>query len=58
MYAKGLRVSTGQHVNAGQAIGAVGNDGDSTGPHFHFETRTDDVAHDPLAFMADRAIRL
>ncbi|MCZ4553637.1 peptidoglycan DD-metalloendopeptidase family protein [Gordonia rubripertincta] len=32
-----LKVRTGDQVSAGQEIAAVGNEGESTGPHLHFE---------------------
>ena len=36
----GINVFPGQVVNQGNVIGAVGNTGNSSGPHIHFEIRT------------------
>ncbi|WP_051158455.1 peptidoglycan DD-metalloendopeptidase family protein [Nocardia carnea] len=37
MFDDGVGVSVGKQVEAGQQIGAVGNAGESNGPHLHFE---------------------
>jgi murein DD-endopeptidase MepM/ murein hydrolase activator NlpD len=51
MYANGILVHVGDHVRAGQQIARVGNTGDSTGCHLHYETRINDSPTDPVPFM-------
>lgn len=47
-----IDVKSGQTVEQGQRIGAVGSTGWSTGPHLHFEFRVNGVHQDPQQLIA------
>ena len=56
-------VREGQEVTAGEIIGRVGNSGNSSGPHLHFEAhlnndRSKAGAIDPVTFMRERGAQL
>ena len=58
MYPNGIKVKTGDKVTAGQQIAAVGNNGQSSGPHLHFEVwpggrLTGGQAIDPIPWLKD-----
>jgi len=55
MYTNEVYVSEGDKVTAGQLIAGVGSNGNSTGPHLHFEIHTGEIGNhvDPLQFLAD-----
>jgi murein DD-endopeptidase MepM/ murein hydrolase activator NlpD len=44
-------VKEGDPVETGTPIARVGSTGRSTGPHLHFEVRTDDTAVDPARYL-------
>ena len=51
-------VHVGEAVRAGQLIAYSGNEGRSTGPHLHFETRSADRPVDPVTFYAAHGVAL
>lgn len=46
-----ISVRAGQTVSAGQLVGSVGNTGNSTGPHLHFEVRINGSPVDPMGYL-------
>jgi murein DD-endopeptidase MepM/ murein hydrolase activator NlpD len=46
-----IYVAQGQALERDQVIGAVGNTGNSTGPHLHFEIRRHSMQQNPMAYL-------
>ncbi len=44
-------VRQGESVGMGQQVGAVGNTGNSTGPHLHFEIRYQGIPRNPFGYL-------
>ena len=55
-----ITVKPGQYVEAGETVALVGNRGQSTGPHLHFEVRRggeNGPAMDPMSWLEERGAR-
>lgn len=50
----GYHVEAGDWVNKGDKIAAMGNTGNSTSTHLHFEVRVNDVPTDPTKYLEKR----
>jgi len=46
-----LTVREGQAIDRGDKVGEIGNEGNSTGPHLHFEVRLNGDPVDPLDYV-------
>lgn len=52
-HTKEIHVSTGDTVERGQEIAAIGSTGRSTGPHLHYVVEVNGKARDPLDYIFD-----
>lgn len=58
MWPNGVHVDQGDAVEAGEHVADVGNNGNSTGPHLHYELWQDGTPIDPSAFFSSVGIDL
>ncbi len=54
----GVHVAVGDIVQTGQEIAQVGQTGDATGPHVHFEVRKGNKQIDPMIFLMSQGVDL
>lgn len=54
-HCQSVLVKEGQQVTRGQQIATVGNTGDSTGPHLHFQTEKNNMPIDPIPLIDEQA---
>ena len=52
-HTKEIHVRTGDVVERGQEIAAIGSTGRSTGPHLHYVVEVNGKAQDPLDYIFD-----
>jgi murein DD-endopeptidase MepM/ murein hydrolase activator NlpD len=56
-----ILVHKGERVQAGQLIALVGSEGESTGPHLHFEVHMgglEGTRIDPIPWLAERGVKI